>query len=244
MPLLAAVLALVGSTSPSTTSAPTSSIEVTAEPKAREAGVPFVGEPSAIAGASSVEPARERSTAIFIAPLTILSGAAWAPASNSKPIVFVLVGASFFAADVEWSIDLALMQRDPDNAPGPVGPLGSASIGMRGFVGGWLGVGPVFHTDRRALHGFFVSPKVTVGVFAIGGAGTITDTLVGADVGYQFTVGRVYLAFMIGASVGVGVGDNDIWAGPLTAVPFSFDPAEPRLAFGLNLQLVRAGFTF
>ncbi len=177
--------------------------------------------------------------------MTVFSGAAFAPATHSKPILFVPIGINLTAGDLDWAFDFLLMQRDGDGdrfANGPVG--GGPSISMLGFAGAWMSGGPVFHTGASPLGGFFVSPKVTCGAFFIGRSQMMFDVLVGADVGYQLTVGRFFVAFVVGASVGVGVGDNDVWAGPLNLIPVSFVPSAFSPAVGLNLQLVRTGFTF
>lgn len=133
---------------------------------------------------------------------------------------------SFTAADLDWAADVAVVQRDGDGmlfASGPIG--GGPSISMLGFTGVWMGWGPVFHTGDAALSGFFVSPKLTFGAFWLGRNTTLFNALVGA-------------------SVGVGLGDNDIWAGPLNLIPISFVPSDASLAVGLNPQVVRVGFTF
>lgn len=186
----------------------------------------------------------EPTTAVFLAPLTIVSGAAFAPASQSHPIVYVSGGANFTANELEWSIDLAVMQRDPKVGALAVGPPGPPSIERLGFVGGWLALGPMFHTNARALHGFFLNPRMTVGVFFAGRDAMILNALVGADVGYQFTLGRFYFAFVLGASVGVGWGDNDIWSGPMLGTNSSLFAPTLGPALGLNLQVFRIGYTF
>jgi hypothetical protein len=212
------------------------SSDATSSPPSREEPV--------VAAAPAGDEASNPSIAVFAAPLTVLSGVAWAPVSHSKPIVLVAAGVAFSADTLEWALDLAFMQRDAE--PGfTVGLVGRApSIGALGFAGGWVGFGPIFRTGHRALHGFFVNPKLIVGFFAVGPERQIFDAMVGADVGYQLTLGHFYLAVVLGASLGVGSGDNDLWAGPLTAVPLSFPRSGLSVAGGLNMQLLRVGLAF
>ena len=95
------------------------------------------------------------------------------------------------------------------NAEGPV------SRRRPGYLGAWLGFGRVFHTGSNPLGGFFVTPKVTIGAFRVtDGDPPMLDLLLGADVGYQLTKGPLFVAFVLGASVGAGLGENDAAAGP------------------------------
>jgi hypothetical protein len=193
---------------------------------------------------ATAEPIADRTVAIFTEPILVASGLTFGPLSRAAPIIFVPLGASFTAADIEWTMDASLMHLDADPTALATGPRGPASVSRLGFTGGWLAWGPIFHTGTRALNGFFVNPKLTIGVFFLGRDQMILNGLLGADIGYQFTLGRFYFAVVAGVSLGIGAGDNDLFAGPLTGTNMALFASGLSPAVGLNLQLLRVGYTF
>lgn len=195
----------------------------------------------------AVEPSeadREPPVAVFTSPtavagalvVSLLTGGC---CNNVAPMAFVPLGAAFTAGDIAWAADAALVYSSPRNS-------------VHGFFGLWFAFGPVVHSGQRALNGFFLNPKLTVGAFQVssparmdGDGQWMINATVGADAGYQWTLGRFYLAFVLGASVGVGWKEDDNLAGPWLNVsqPFPrFDVYSPVL--GLNVQLLRVGYTF
>ncbi len=173
--------------------------------------------------------------AVFTAPVAPAVGAAWGLALKGPPIVFIPVGLAFTAGDVEWIADAAFMHKDalPTATPG---------VTVGGYSGTWLSLGAVFHSGARALNGFFLSPKLTLGVFRARDDvfGTVQ---VGLDTGYQVTFGPVYLAFVFGVSIGIGVNDTDGMAGPLF-IDSVGAARKSGVATGANLQLFRIGYVF
>lgn len=185
------------------------------------------------------EPPPPQDFAVFTAPATPLMGGVVGVVTNGPAMVFVPVGIAFTANDVEWAADAAFVHRAPDPRPGTP----AQSPVALGHSGTWLSLGPLFHSGTKALNGLFLSPKLVVGVFKAG-ENVFGSICVGADVGYQATVGPVYLALVIGVSIGLGINDNDGFAGPFADF---FTPLPGRgamLAFGLNLQLFRLGWVF
>lgn len=110
------------------------------------------------------------------------------------------------------------------------------------WKGGYLAVGPVFHTGDRPLNGFFVEPKLILDVYhdeVLGQLGV--DLLPGIDVGWQHTFGRVYLALAVGISGGWALADGDGIEGPGLNASL---PTKSRAVVGFNLNLLRLGFSF
>lgn len=190
--------------------------------------------------------AEDPEVAIFSAPLAIAGAAAYPFVLPSMPggmfataLVFLPVGATFTAADFEWCADAALVYQQPSGT-------------LLGYNGFWFGFGPMIHSGTRALRGFFFSPKLTVGAFRLESAnkrGASHDQLmwsfaIGGDFGFQLVAGRLYVAFVLGVSVGAGWNEPDNFAGPLTTLsrPGNSLSAEPVV--GLNLQLLRIGYAF
>ncbi|HLL52090.1 MAG TPA: hypothetical protein VK447_01005 [Myxococcaceae bacterium] len=127
------------------------------------------------------------------------------------------------------------------------------------FWGGWLSAGVLFPLGKSATDGFFVQPKVTASYFDQRQAGgdcvdpTATTTRwssvewgLGADVGFQATLGPFYVSPLIGATVGQCI-DCPAQTTVLTPyTPYLGKAGEriSRLSFGLNLNLLRVGFVF
>lgn len=177
--------------------------------------------------------------AVFTAPAAPLMGAVVGVVTAGPAMVFVPIGVAFTANDVDWIADAAFVHRAPDPRRGTP----AQSPVALGHSGTWLSLGPVFHSGTKGLNGLFLSPKLTVGVFRTGET-LFGNVSVGGDVGYQVTVGPVYLALVIGISIGLGINDNDGFAGPFADF-FTPPPARgATLAFGINLQLFRLGWVF
>lgn len=176
----------------------------------------------------------ENEIAIFTAPIPIAGAVGLSLLENRNPMLYVPVGINFTAGDVEWSADAAFVL---------LAPRGTPRLG--GFTGFWFAFGPVIHAGARPLRGLFFTPKITIGGFRVNTGETTVDFLVGADFGYQVTVGRVYAALVIGASFGAGWNENDDVAGPWlnVAVPLKTGQG-PVLVYGVNLDVLRLGFTF
>ena len=127
-----------------------------------------------------------------------------------------------------------------------------------------LAGGPSFRTRSSApLSGFFVQPKLHVSSYFsrhfyydgrvsrfVRSSRYGVEILMGADVGFQWIVGRAYLALAVGASSGACIG---VCAHNWDAIPYAWLRNVPGLlptaglahpAFGLNLHLLRAGATF
>ena len=111
----------------------------------------------------------------------------------------------------------------------------------------WVSAGAAMHTGNRTLSGFFAELRLQLGVVYEehfdGRYQSAYDVQLGFNVGYQLVVAkRLYLAFMVGATFGGGVGQTNAFSGP-------FDPSlfvAPRTSFvgGVNANLVRVGFAF
>ena len=66
----------------------------------------------------------------------------------------------------------------------------------------------------------------------------------GGDFGYQLTVGRLYFAIFVGASLGLGWADADGFAGPWLSLNSPDASGTPSPVVGINLQVLRIGYTF
>lgn len=188
----------------------------------------------------------DREVAVFTAPL-LVPGALMAtalfpngPGSDVAPMAVVPLGVAFQANAVEWVVDAALIASKPSL------PLGA----VRGHFGFWLAAGPVVHSGREPLNGFFFNPKVGIGVFQSAGvAGPKVwefNITAGGDFGYQLVWRRLYFSFLVGASIGVGMNETDSLAGPLIQTSADFPPANPgfQLVGGVNVQFIRVGYAF
>jgi hypothetical protein len=176
----------------------------------------------------------ERTIAIFTTPLAIVEPLIFSALAHGPSTAFVPLGVNFTAAGTEFSVDAAFVYS----------PAQPAFFQSPGFRGVWLSAGPIFHVGPRPLRGFFLTPKLLVGAFGAGqGRQPIIDFLVGADFGYQLTYGRLYLAFVIGASVGAGIAENDGFAGPLLTLGSDQTSQAVTPVVGINLQLIRIGIT-
>jgi hypothetical protein len=198
---------------------------------------------------SPVENEPRKATAVFTTPLAPAEHAYVLAVTNAAPMVFIPIGVSFSAGSLAWSVDAAFVfQGERDRRA-----IGIPTPGLTGF---WFGVGPMFHLGLgpTPLGGLFVSPRVIVGGFWLTTGETMFDYLLGMDVGYQLTLGRLYLAFVAGLSGGVGLEEDDGFAGPFLVInpggSFNANPLATnsgrgvRPVLGLNLQLLRIGFTF
>ena len=186
----------------------------------------------------------ERDIAIFTAPVAVAAAAAvpfvvrTLTFGVTNPVIFVPLGATFTAADYDWCIDAALVHQS-HNGP---------ELGYTGF---WFGLGPVIHPGTQPLQGLFFSPKLSVGAFRISNfdpmgpasGETMFNFTLGADFGYQFTYGRAYFAFVLGVSGGVGWGETDGFAGPWLSLGRPNTSVGGSPVAGVNLQLLRFGFT-
>ncbi|WP_146209581.1 hypothetical protein [Vitiosangium sp. GDMCC 1.1324] len=126
--------------------------------------------------------------------------------------------------------------------------------------------GPVFSLSGRPLSGPFVQPKLFTNVSyepeydsdeARHTGGTSVELHLGLDLGWQFTVGPVYIAPVLGASVGYGFNLPGGGTSTLSGRP-SFEPSRvlaPRFVgfetkrgsspvVGANLNLLRVGAVF
>ena len=186
-------------------------------------------------------PAEER-LALFTAPLVPVLGGVLGIVASQPATVFVPLGAGFTALDVEWIVEGMLVHQRPAPDNSLLRPANA--IGQVGHYGTWLSAGPVIHSGLRALNGFFLSPRFTLGAFFIGDGTMMVDVLLGLDAGYQATLGNCYLAFAFGASVGVGSNDNDAWAGPLVELNRPAAQGTFGVVGGVNLQLLRVGYVF
>ena len=180
----------------------------------------------------------ERSAAVFTSPLAILADVGYSQLNRYPPMLFVPLGVTFTAGDIAWSVDVAYVQL--------LGTTASSAFTdgrtSTAYLGGWVGFGPVFQRGITPLNGLFATPKITLGVFRLSADRTMVDLLIGADVGYQLTVGRFYLAFILGISVGLAMNENDLLAGPWTQLDGVIIPM--GVALGLNLHLLRVGYAF
>lgn len=119
--------------------------------------------------------------------------------------------------------------------------------------------GPVFSLSGRPLSGLFVQPKFITHYSHEAGygfgdsehtAGSSLELRLGLDVGWQFTLGDLYLAPMLGLSAGYGF--NMPLVGGATelsrVLPPYFMGYSPRRGnapvLGLNLNLLRVGAVF
>jgi hypothetical protein len=110
------------------------------------------------------------------------------------------------------------------------------------FEGGYLAVGPIFHTGDRPLNGFFIEPKLILDLYHDDIRGQLgLDLLPGIDFGWQHTFGRFYLALALGISGGWALSDGDGIEGPGLNASL---PTKSRAVVGFNLNLLRVGFSF
>jgi hypothetical protein len=126
--------------------------------------------------------------------------------------------------------------------------------------------GPVYSLSGRPLSGPFVQPKLLTNFsyepeYGYGdydhAGGASLELHLGLDVGWQFTVGSVYIAPVLGLSVGYGFnmpggGRRTLSGGP-AFVPsrvlhpefVGYEPMRgPAPVLGINLNLLRLGTTF
>jgi len=195
-----------------------------------------------LAGGVFPEDDGDRHVAVFTAPLVvpgalIMSGLfPNGPFGDVAPMAVVPLGVVFPVDGTEWVVDLAVMGSQPSGV-------------VLGHFGYWLAAGPVVHSGREPLSGFFFNPKVSVGVFQ---STTIRDVhewavnvTAGADLGYQLVWRRIYLAFVLGASIGVGLNETDSLAGPLINThPTQSSNHDLQLVGGVNVQFFRIGDAF
>ena len=128
-------------------------------------------------------------------------------------------------------------------ARGTVVNLGTGNE-LRSLVEVWLSAGVAFHTGDRALSGFFLEPRLQLGVLYEDRARLdfAYDLQVGLNVGFQLVLARrVYVAFTIGGSVGGGRNQLRVASGPFFA---GVVPQTAGIVVGVNANLVRVGFAF
>jgi hypothetical protein len=199
---------------------------------------------------------------------TVSAQASSAPPSSEPPVSLVSEEAPRSPKVAVWfqPVPLAVTKLyvGPPGGNGPLYlPLG-ATVALTPHValGGELSVydwrallvsaGPVLST-HGPLSGLFVHPKLVLAQNwrsgGAGAAGTLpgpsAEVQLGLDVGVQFNLGPVYLAPVVG--VGVGYCRNCSIKAPSQLLPPLGPPVSPqphdRFVFGLNLNLLRAGFT-
>jgi hypothetical protein len=113
------------------------------------------------------------------------------------------------------------------------------------LVGAWAVVGVAIHTGDRALSGFFIEPRLHLGLMydEDGIVSVAHDIQVGLNVGYQVVLAeRIYLAFIIGGTIGGGTNQTNPLSGP-----FLFDVGvrqRSQVVVGANLHLFRIGLAF
>jgi len=127
---------------------------------------------------------------------------------------------------------------------------------------GWefsAAVGPTYFLRDQGCDGFFVTTKFSFRTSqALGqrlrpvddGAGSPFPTdptnsytfLIGADVGYQFHLRRLSIAFVLGASLGYGYNNSNPLLPPFD-VEHPFAPNQ-GLAYAINVDLLRIGYAF
>lgn len=199
--------------------------------------------PESAVGEASAVPLR---TAVSIAPLALAESVALAAYTNSSPMVCVPVGLNFVAGNLDWYVDAAFVyQSERDRRA-----IGVATPGVAGY---WFSVGPVFHTGPLPLGGLYLSPRVSIGRFWWSTGETIDDVLLGLELGYQVVFERIYFSVSVGLSGGLGIGENDGFAGPFLAInpggnlqnnPLRSSNPVATPILGLNLHFLRLGYAF
>jgi hypothetical protein len=177
-----------------------------------------------------VEPFR---VAIFTSPLAPAADFALGVMNGLPPTVMAPLGVTFTLGDLDWSFDAAFVYAQSN--------VSSFFRASSFFRGGFFNLAVVVHTGEKPLNGFFIAPKVTVGVFQLSEHRMMTDTLLGFDFGWQMTRGRFYLAFILGLGIGISYGENDAIAGPWINVNGAISEG-PDVVLGLNLHFLRLGF--
>ncbi len=111
----------------------------------------------------------------------------------------------------------------------------------------------LFQLGGGPRDGFFVQPKLVVHaqrddyVFGALEHEDRFSVAIGADIGYRMTFGNVFVAPVLGASVGYASSINDYYPRffPLAVFGPNGSPwDEPVLGFDLNVHLLRVGFAF
>lgn len=176
-----------------------------------------------------------RSSAIFTTPLAPVGDALLGVLNGHPPLVMVPLGVTFRAGEFQWSIDVAAV-----HGRTTVSGFGGATLS---YLGMYLAFGPLFHTGDKPLNGWFIHPKLTLGVFELSQDRWMIDYVLGLDGGYQFTVGRLYCAFILGVGIGAGLNENDLLAGPWLDLNAFIKPGL-NVVLGLNVHLFRLGFAF
>jgi len=121
------------------------------------------------------------------------------------------------------------------------------------YWGGYVAVGATFHTGSQRLSGFFFQPKLIFALFdesaSPGPAApmehfpTHREYNVGLDIGYQWVLGPVYIAPVVGLWVGYGQNVQSVlfldhlWHYPTAQRPSGF-------IGGMNVNLLRIGAVF
>jgi len=135
--------------------------------------------------------------------------------------------------------------------------LGSANCTVSFEQGVFATGGFHFDTEGKGpLAGFFISPKVQLSGFQrtflsqSSFDGLTFGAELGLDLGYQWHLGPFYLALMLGASGGVAIHSPSGLYGLLVQWNGSSDsitallPRPVTWVFGINANVLRAGFTF
>jgi hypothetical protein len=178
----------------------------------------------------------DEAVAVWTAPLAIAGNLALSATQQLTPVVYVPLGINFTRSKIEWCVDVAVIHLKAQTQFFEKPP---------GFSGLWASFGPVVHTGRSPFGGAFFTPKLSIGAFIRTNGELEGDVLIGGEAGYQFTVGSLYLAFVVGFSVGIGVGETDAYAGPWLAYTSVLGHnRDPQGVIGFNLDLLRVGYTF
>src|SRR4051812_33244301 len=178
----------------------------------------------------------DEAVAVWTAPLPIAGHVALSATQGMTPVLYVPLGINFTKANIEWAVDAAVLHVKDQTQFFEKPP---------GFSGLWASFGPVIHTGREPFGGAFFTPKVTFGAFIRTNGQIEGDLLIGGEAGYQWAVGHLYLAFVLGFSAGVGLGETDAYAGPWLAYTsvLGHNP-DPQGVIGFNLDLLRLGYVF
>ncbi len=112
-------------------------------------------------------------------------------------------------------------------------------------MGLWLALGVALHTGNESLSGFFFEPRLQLGLLyeAMSRFRTSYTVQLGLNVGYQWVIARrLYIALILGGSIGVGSAQDNVLEGPLFSGVFAPQPIS--MVVGFNAHLLRIGFAF
>ncbi len=227
------------------------------QPAAAPEDAPAVAQPEEVLPPLAVEdqsdvpapPPRKRaySAMVWLQPVGLVFGLTRAnePGTRGRPMLYLPIG-----ADASVNRQLDLVAEFTLNIGHDSCDLGNC----RTYQGWWVTFGANWRPfDGQWVKGFFVQPKLIFSQFdeqtfkmspslpPVDFGGTSRQLHLGADVGYQLVLGRLYFALLVGVSGGYCANCAENRLAPMWGYATS---RSNRFTVGYNLNLLRMGWVF